>query len=65
MKDGASWVKNSPANAGDMGSVPSPGRCYMLWSNQASVPKLVSLRSRAQKLQLLSPRATNTEARTP
>ena len=66
MKDGASWVKNSPADAGDTGSIPSPGRCYMLWRKQASsVPKLLSLRSRVQKPQLLSPCATNTEARTP
>ena len=25
--------KNSPANAGDMGSIPSPGRFHMPWSN--------------------------------
>ena len=25
--------KNPPANAGDMGSVPDPGRCHMPWSN--------------------------------
>ena len=27
------WIKNLPANAGDMGSVPGPGRFNMLWSN--------------------------------
>ena len=26
-------VKNPPANAGDMGSIPGPGRSHMLWSN--------------------------------
>ena len=26
-------VKNPPANAEDMGSIPGPGRSRMLWSN--------------------------------
>ena len=26
-------VKNSPANAGDMGSTPGPGRSHMPWNN--------------------------------
>ena len=26
-------VKNPPANAGDTGSIPGPGRSHMLWSN--------------------------------
>ena len=26
-------VKNPPANAGDTGSSPGPGRSHMLWSN--------------------------------
>ena len=30
--DGA-MVKNPPANAGDMGSSPGPGRSHMPWSN--------------------------------
>ena len=30
---GGSVVKNPPANAGDMGSSPGPGRSHMLWSN--------------------------------
>ena len=30
---GGSVVKNPPANAGDMGSSPSPGRSHMSWSN--------------------------------
>ena len=30
---GGSVVKNPPANAGDMGSIPGLGRSHMLWSN--------------------------------
>ena len=30
---GGSVVKNSPANAGDTGSIPGPGRSYISWSN--------------------------------
>ena len=30
---GGSVVKNPPANAGDMGSIPGPGRFYVLWGN--------------------------------
>ena len=30
---GGSVVKNSPANAGDMGSIPDPGRSHVPWSN--------------------------------
>ena len=37
----------------------------MLRSNQACVPQLLSLRSRAREPQLLSPGATTTEARAP
>ena len=42
-----------PANAGDMGSIPGPGRFHMPRSSQAHVP------------QLLSPRAATTEAHVP
>ena len=45
-------VKNPPANTGDTGSSPGPGRSHMPQSNEARAP------------QLLSPRATTTEART-
>ena len=58
-------VKNLPANAGDMGSSPGPRRSHLPWSNKARAPQLLSLRSRACKPQLLSPRATITEARVP
>ena len=30
---GGAVVKNPPANAGDMGSIPGPGRSHMLQSN--------------------------------
>ena len=30
---GGSVVKNPPANAGDMGLSPGPGRSHMPWSN--------------------------------
>ena len=52
---GGSVVKNLPANAGDMGSSPGPGRSHMLQSNQAHVPQLLSLCSRARKPRLLKP----------
>ena len=37
-------VENPPANAGDTGSSPGPGRSHMPWSNWAREPQLVSLR---------------------
>ena len=58
-------VKTPPANAGDTGSGPGPGRSHMPQSNQARAPQLLSLRSRAREPQLLSPRATTTEALAP
>ena len=48
-------VKNPPANAGDMGSSPGPGRSHMPQSNYTSEPRLLSLRSRAREPQLLKP----------
>ena len=50
---GGTVVKNPPANAGDTGSSPGPGRSHMPRSNSGRVP------------QLLSPRATTTEAHMP
>ena len=58
-------VKNPPANAGDMGSIPGPGRSHVPRSNEARAPQLLSLCSRAHEPQLLSPRATTTEADMP
>ena len=55
--------KNPPANAGDMGSIPGPGRFHMPQVNWACVPQLFSPRPRACKPQLLSLQATTTEAR--
>ena len=62
---GGAVVKNPPANAGDTGSSPGPGRSHMPRSNKARAPQLLSLRSRAHEPQLLSLRATTTEARAP
>ena len=45
--------KNLPASAGDMASIPGPGRFHMQWSNQAREP------------QPLSPHAAATEAHEP
>ena len=69
---GRAVVRNPPANAGDTGSSPGPGRSHMPWSNEARAPQLLSLRSRAHEPQLLSrkpkplsPHATTTEAHVP
>ena len=32
-------AKNPPANAGDTGSIPGPGRSHMLQGNKAHVPQ--------------------------
>ena len=62
---GGAAVENLPANAGDTGSSPGPGRSHMLRSNWARAPQLLSLCSRAREPQLLSLNATTTEARVP
>ena len=46
-------IKNSPANAGDMGSIPGLGRFHMPWSNRACASQLLS--SRACALQQEKP----------
>ena len=38
-------VKNLPANTGDTGSIPGPGRSYMLQGNWACAPQLLSPRT--------------------
>ena len=48
---GGSVVKKKPANAGDMSSIPGPGRSHLPWSNEAHEPQLLSLCSRSQELQ--------------
>ena len=40
---GGTVVRNPPANAGDTGSCPGPGRPHMLRSNWAREPQLLSL----------------------
>ena len=50
---GGAVVKNPPANSGNIGSSPGPGRSHMSWSNWARAPQLLSLG------------ATTTEARVP
>ena len=54
---GGSVVKNPSANAGDMSSVPDPGR--------SREPQLLSLCSRAAELQLLNPCAAGAEGLAP
>ena len=39
---GGPVVKNQPANAGDMGSIPGLRRFLMMWGNKACVPQLRS-----------------------
>ena len=46
-------VKNLPANAGDLGSIPGLGRFHMPQGNYVSVPQLLNLCSRACELNLL------------
>ena len=48
-------VKNPPANTGDTGLTPGPGRSHMPRSNKTCVPQLLSLSSRARQPQLLKP----------
>ena len=57
--------KSPPANAGDLGSGPGPGRSHMPQSSQAHAPQLPSLCSRAHELQPLSTHVTAPEARSP
>ena len=40
---GGAVVENPPANAGDTGSNPGPGRSHMPLSNKARAPQLLSL----------------------
>ena len=62
---GSAVVKNPLAKVGDTGSSPGLGRSHMPRSNKARAPQLLSLHSGARKPQLLSPRATTTEAHAP
>jgi len=49
---GGPVVKNPPANAGDTGSIPGPGRSHMPRRNYTHCPQLLSQCSRAQEPQL-------------
>ena len=51
--------KNLSASAGDMCSIPGPGRFHVPRSNEARVPQLLSLRSSTCKPQL--PKAAHLE----
>ena len=51
--------------AGDMGSIPYPGRSHVQRSNLARVPQLLSLCPRTQEPKLLSPHGAATEAYAP
>ena len=51
--------------AGDMGSIPYPGRSHMARSNLASVPQLLSLCPTTPEPKLLSPHAATPEAYVP
>ena len=44
---GGAVDKNPPANAGDTGSIPGPGRPHMLQGNNGHVPQLLNPHSRA------------------
>ena len=55
-------VKNLPASAGDMGSVPDLGRSHVPRSNEIQASQLLSLCSRAQEPPLLSPLAATAES---
>ena len=48
-------VKNLPATAGDMGSIPDPGRFLTLWGTGTDVPQLLSLCFRVRALQQEKP----------
>ena len=47
---GGSVVKNLPANAGDMGSIPGPGKAHTPWSNQACAPQLLNLSTTRKRI---------------
>ena len=50
-------VKDLPANTGDKGWIPDPGRSHMAPGSSACAPQLLSLYSGAQEPRLPSPGA--------
>ena len=59
---GGAVVKSLPANAGDTGLIPGPGRSHMPRSNWARAPQLLSLRSGAREPRVLKPPAPGARA---
>ena len=57
-----SGLKNKPANAGDTGLIPGPGRSHMPQGNSARAPQLLSLCLRAEEPQLLEPEHSTAHA---
>ena len=55
-------VKNPPASAGDVDSVPGPGRSHMPRRSGDRVPQLLSLCSRAREPQVLKPACSRARA---
>ena len=63
---GGTGDKNPPANAGDMGLIPSPGRSHMLTEQLSPCATTTEPEHpRTSKLQILSPCAVTTESRVP
>ena len=62
---GDSMIKNPPASAGDVGLIPGLERCHIQRSNLAHAPQVLSLCSRAQEPQKLSPCTATAEACAP
>ena len=65
---GGSVIMKLPADAGDTGLIPDPGRshrAYKLKVNQAYEPQLLNRCFRAQELELLRPDGTTANAHVP
>ena len=60
---GGTVVGSPPANAGDTGSSPGPGRSHMLRSRRAHAPQLLSLRATTTEAQV--PRARTPQQEKP
>ena len=53
--------RNPPANEGEIGLIPGPGRSHMPRSNEACEPQLLSLCSQQEKPLLTVTRAVKTQ----
>ena len=58
---GGPVVKKLPADAGDMGLIPGPGRSHMPWGNYSHVPQLLSPSSTTREA--ITMRSTGTATR--